>query len=233
MNFKRVLPLMRKLVLFLFFSALLLLYLCVSDSPIVERITKGEVLESIKTFFAFEQSASQEDIPSNRPSDIRGDTQDKNRGLVNNHPAKSASERREKATVEIAEGNAEDSKGDSTENSAESSIEDPHESLEVSAGEGSLNTTLEPVAEAPKRLLDLTLPQLVDDVLDMKMFKYEYKSMLPNLFTPKAVEEEGERTSFGGRILMEEGFEEREDYRLQDIRGSIEGAELTLEVKTN
>lgn len=224
---------MRKLVLFLFFSALLLLYLCVSDSPIVERITKGEVLESIKTFFAFEQSASQEDIPSNRPSDIRGDTQDKNRGLVNNHPAKSASERREKATVEIAEGNAEDSKGDSTENSAESSIEDPHESLEVSAGEGSLNTTLEPVAEAPKRLLDLTLPQLVDDVLDMKIFKYEYKSMLPNLFTPKAVEEEGERTSFGGRILMEEGFEEREDYRLQDIRGSIEGAELTLEVKTN
>ena len=228
---------MRKLVLFLFFSALLLLYLCVSDSPIVERITKGEVLESIKTFFAFEQSASQEDIPSNRPSDrpsdIRGDTQDKNRGLVNNHPAKSASERREKATVEIAEGNAEDSKGDSTENSAESSIEDPHESLEVSAGEGSLNTTLEPVAEAPKRLLDLTLPQLVDDVLDMKIFKYEYKSMLPNLFTPKTVEEEGERTSFGGRILMEEGFEEREEYRLQDIRGSIEGAELTLEVKTN
>ena len=92
MNFKRVLLLMRKLVLFLFFSALFLLYPCVSDSPIVERITKGEVLESIKTFFAFEQSASQEDIPSNRPSD---DTQDKNRGLVNNHPAKSASERRE------------------------------------------------------------------------------------------------------------------------------------------
>lgn len=220
---------MRKLVLFLFFSALLLLYLCVSDSPIVERITKGEVLESIKTFFAFEQSASQEDIPSNRPSDIR----DKNPGLLNNHPAKSASERREKAAVEIAEGNAEDGKGDSTENSAESSIENHHESLEVSAGEGSLNATLEPVAEAPKRLLDLTLPQLVDDVLDMKIFKYEYKSMLPNLFTPKTVEEEGERTSFGGRILMEEGFEEREDYRLQDIRGSIEGAELTLEVKTN
>lgn len=220
---------MRKLVLFLFFSALLLLYPCVSDSPIVERITTGEVLESIKTFFAFEQSASQEDIPSNRPSDIR----DKNPGLLNNHPAKSASERREKAAVEIAEGNAEDGKGDSTENSAESSIEDHHESLEVSAGEGSLNATLEPVAEAPKRLLDLTLPQLVDDVLDMKIFKYEYKSMLPNLFTPKTVEEEGERTSFGGRILMEEGFEEREEYRLQDIRGSIEGAELTLEVKTN
>lgn len=220
---------MRKLVLFLFFSALLLLYLCVSDSPIVERITKGEVLESIKTFFAFEQSASQEDIPSNRPSDIR----DKNPGLLNDHPAKSGSERRKEFTVEIATGNAEDGKGDSTENSAESSIEDHHESLEVSAGEGSLNATLEPVAEAPKRLLDLTLPQLVDDVLDMKIFKYEYKSMLPNLFTPKAVEEEGERTSFGGRILMEEGFEEREDYRLQDIRGSIEGAELTLEVKTN
>ena len=51
-----------------------------------------------------------------------------------------------------------------TENSAESSTEDRHESLEVSADEGSLNATLEPVAEAPKRLLDLTLPQLVDDV---------------------------------------------------------------------
>ena len=222
---------MRKLVLFLFFSALFLLYPCVSDSPIVERITTGEVLKSAKNFFAFEQSASHEDIPSNRPSDIR----DKNPGLLNDHPAKSGSERRKESTVEIATGNAEDSKGDSTENSAENSTEDPHESLEVSAGEGegSLNATLEPVAEAPKRLLDLTLPQLVDDVLDMKIFKYEYKSMLPNLFTPKTVEEEGERTSFGGRILMEEGFEEREDYRLQDIRGSIEGAELTLEVKTN
>lgn len=220
---------MRKLVLFLFFSALLLLYPCVSDSPIVERITTGEVLESIKTFFAFEQSASQEDIPSNRPSDIRGDIQDKNRGLLNDHSAKRGSERRKESTVEIATGNAEGSKGDSTENSTE----DSHESLEVSAGEGSLNATLEPVAETPKRLLDLTLPQLVDDVLDIKIFKYEYKSMLPNLFTPKAVEEEGERTSFGGRILMEEGFEEREEYRLQDIRGSIEGAELTLEVKTN
>ena len=224
---------MRKLVLFLFFSTLLLLYPYVSDSPIAERITTGEVLESVKNFFAFEQSASQEDIPSNRPSnrpsDIRGDIQDKNRGLLNDHSAKSGSERRKESTVEIATGNAEDSKGDSTENSTE----DSHESLEVSAGEGSLNATLEPVAEAPKRLLDLTLPQLVDDVLDIKIFKYEYKSILPNLFTPKTVEEEGERTSFGGRILMEEGFEEREEYRLQDIRGSIEGAELTLEVKTN
>lgn len=216
---------MRKLVLFLFFSALFLLYPCISDSPIVERITTGEVLKSAKNFFAFEQSASHENIPS--------DIQNKNRGLLNDHPAKNASEHREKAAVEIAEGNAEDSQDDSTENSAESSTEDRHESLEVSAGEGSLNATFEPVAEAPKRLLDLTLPQLVDDMLDIKIFKYEYKSMLPNLFTPKTVEEERDRTSFGGRILMEEGFEDREEYRLQDIRGSIEGAELTLEVKTN
>ena len=55
----------------------------------------------------------------------------------------------------------------------------------------------------------------------MKIFKYEYKSMLPNLFTPKVVEEEGERTSFGGRILMEEGFEERKTIAYRIFVGQL------------
>lgn len=230
---------MRKLVIFLFFSALFLLYPCVSDSPIVERISTGEVLESVKSFFAFEQSTSQEGT--------RDEDRNEGSGLLSDHQANSsgkrtyshgesqtaknygAGENLEAFIAEIAEDNAEDGSSDDSGDSTE----DGHDNIELDAEEGNFNATLEPIEEAPKKLLDLTLPQLVDDVLDMKIFKYEYKSMLPNLFTPRGVKEEDERTSFGGRILMEEGFEEREEYRLQDIRGSIEGAELTLEVKTN
>ena len=220
---------MRKLVIFLFFSALFLLYPCVSNSPIVERITTGEVLKSVKNFFALEQPTGQDDTRNEAPS-LPADNQKSSKNKLTDLDVESQTaniygerenENREAPSEEISVGNG------------ENRTTDRQKDFDASAEEGSFNATLEPVLEAPKKLLDLTLPELVDDVLDMKIFKYEYKSMLPNLFTPSVVKEEDERTSFGGRILMEEGFEEREEYRLQDIGGSIEGAELTLEVKTN
>lgn len=195
---------MRKLVLFLFIAALFLLYPCVSDSPIAERISTGEVLERVKSFFAFQQICTQEKT-SDEGTYLNAESQ---------------------AAKNYGAGEAED---ESTENLKSNLAEDE---LDLSADEENHNTILEPTA-APQKNLDLTLPQLVNDEQDMIIFKHENKSILPDLFRPSVVKEEDERTSFGGRILMEEGFEELEEYRLQDIRGSIEGAELTLEVKTN
>lgn len=90
--------------------------------------------------------------------------------------------------------------------------------------------------EEKSRKLDLTLPQLTDDSMVENILQYEYQSMLPDLFTGVKIEEKEEgRMSFGGRVLMDEKFDdiELDQYRLQDIRGSIEGAKITLEVKTN
>lgn len=83
--------------------------------------------------------------------------------------------------------------------------------------------------------LDLTLPETAfDDDADFKL--NDPKSInMPDLFSNSDIKdkETPSTTSFGGRLLMDEGFEELEQYRFQDIKNSIRGAELTFEVKTN
>ena len=89
--------------------------------------------------------------------------------------------------------------------------------------------------EKPQKLLDLSLPQGGNGAIDTNIFNPEYDRTLPDLFAPVVIEEEEDRISFGGRVLMDEKFDdiELEQYRFQNIRGSIEGAEITFEVKTN
>lgn len=83
--------------------------------------------------------------------------------------------------------------------------------------------------------LDLSLPHdTFDEDADFSL-KSDRSLNMPDLFskTPISVKEKEETTSFGGRLLMDENFEELDQYRIQDIRNSIQGAELTFEVKTN
>lgn len=89
--------------------------------------------------------------------------------------------------------------------------------------------------EKPKKLLDLSLPQGFERTIDTNIFNPEYDRTLPDLFAPVVIEEEEDRMSFGGRVLMDEKFDdiELEQYRFQNIRGSIEGVEITFEIKTN
>ena len=200
---------MRKLVLLLFFLILFLLYSACSDCPTVDNITSGKILEDFKGFFDLDSSddANQNTESAKQETSIDENKEGYIRGTENNQSNKITSE----ITDELTDVQSID-----MESLKHGGIDDESE------GES-------------RKLLDLTLPQFVDDVMDMSIFKHEYKSMLPDLFTPVEVEEEESRTSFGGRVLMDEGFEEFnvDELRLQDIRGSIEGAEITLEVKTN
>lgn len=200
---------MRKLVLLLFFLILFLLYSACSDCPTVDNITSGKILEDFKGFFDLDSSddANQNTESAKQETSIDENKEGYIRGTENNQSNKITSEITDELT-DVQSIDMESLKHDGIDDESE--------------GES-------------RKLLDLTLPQFVDDVMDMSIFKHEYKSMLPDLFTPVEVEEEESRTSFGGRVLMDEGFEEFnvDELRLQDIRGSIEGAEITLEVKTN
>jgi len=200
---------MRKLVLLLFFLILFLLYSACSDCPTVDNITSGKILEDFKGFFDLDSSddANQNTESAKQETSIDENKEGDIRGTENNQSNKITSEITDELT-DVQSIDMESLKHDGIDDESE--------------GES-------------RKLLDLTLPQFVDDVMDMSIFKHEYKSMLPDLFTPVEVEEEESRTSFGGRVLMDEGFEEFnvDELRLQDIRGSIEGAEITLEVKTN
>lgn len=203
---------MRKLVLLLFFLILFLLYSTCSDCPTVDNITSGKILDDFKGYF---------DLDSLDGSDQKTE-RDRKAASVNGKSAEIEGDVKATEKKESNKDGLESKDGVSgVESIGAESLS--HDGLEANPEEKS------------QKLLDLTLPQFVDDVMDMSIFKYEYKSMLPDLFTPSEIEEEESRTSFGGRVLMEEGFEELDvdEYRLQDIRGSIEGAEITLEVKTN
>ena len=90
-------------------------------------------------------------------------------------------------------------------------------------------------APADRQLLDLSLPEEAIGDEGSYRFKEHQSLNMPDLFskTVKDDDQDTSTTSFGGRLLMDEGFDELEQYRLQDIKNSIQGAELTFEVKTN
>lgn len=196
---------MRKLVLFLFFLVLFLLYSACSDCPTVDNLSTGKILENFKGYFYSE-------------SDINDDLDSKGESKIKPAVANGTLE----GAVDLQEGSL--SKTDLKKDLEGVALND------FDVGEDQV------LKEKPKKLLDLTLPQLVDEVMDVNIFKSEYKSILPDLFKPVSIEEEEEdRTSFGGRVLMDESFNKMEvdELRIEDLRGSIEGAELTFEVKTN
>lgn len=208
---------MRKLVLFLFFLVLFLLYSACSDCPTVDNLSTGKILENFKGYF-YSESDINDDLDSKGESKIKPAVANGTLEGAVNVPSKKESGK----AVDLQEGSL--SKTDLKKDLEGVALND------FDVGEDQV------LKEKPKKLLDLTLPQLVDEVMDVNIFKYEYKSILPDLFKPVSIEEEEEdRTSFGGRVLMDESFNKMEvdELRIEDLRGSIEGAELTFEVKTN
>lgn len=120
------------------------------------------------------------------------------------------------------------------------------ESLPVEATDAIEKTVLTPapapasepaaeIEEGAKVVLDLTIPE----------FKYEgtmgidkgQKLNFPDLFSAKAKKpysKESPSSSFGGRLLMDDAeLESMEEYRLNDVREAVRGAEVSLEFKTN
>lgn len=90
-------------------------------------------------------------------------------------------------------------------------------------------------APAERQLLDLSLPEeAIGDEGNYRLKEHQSLNM-PDLFskTVKKDDQDASTTSFGGRLLMDESFDDLEQYRLQDIENAILGAELTFEVKTN
>lgn len=203
---------MRKIVFFSSVLVLFLLYSACSDCPTLDNLSTGKILENFKGYFYSE-------------SDINDDLDSKGESKIN--PA-IATDTLEGAVNVQSKKESGLSKADLKKDVEGARFENV-ELNDFKLGEDQV------LEEKPKKLLDLTLPQLVDEVMDMNIFKYEYNSILPDLFTPVKVEKNEPRTSFGGRVLMDDKFEntELDEYRLDDIRGSIEGAELTFEVKTN
>jgi hypothetical protein len=107
----------------------------------------------------------------------------------------------------------------------------PEESKDLPSKVVSPENSPTAIKEAPA--LDLTLPEeIVGDESNYQLKEHQSLSM-PDLFSKTVKDEDASTTSFGGRLLMDEGFDELEQYRLQDIKNSIQGAELTFEVKTN
>lgn len=205
---------MRKLVLLLVCLVLFLFYSAYSDCPTVDNITSGKILEDFKNYF---NSDSKEDSAQNASD------QERSGSLLAGEELKAAEKN----------SDAEISLNRSTFNASLTTTE---QSVENSDYDAAMDDSVGNVEDKPRKFLDLTLPQLVDEVMDVNIFKSEYKSILPDLFKPVSIEEEEEdRTSFGGRVLMDESFNKMEvdELRIEDLRGSIEGAELTFEVKTN
>ena len=209
---------MRKLVLLFVSLVLFLLYSAYSDCPTVDSNTH-KVVEDIKNYFNSGPEESTQQGAADQQSD----------GLYEDNDSLAVVKERDTAEKSI---NAQLELDHSTLNN---SLMDTEQDAKDNTNDSTENSSGEDTGEMPHKFLDLTLPQLIDEVMDAKVFQYEYKSILPDLFTPVEVERKEPRTSFGGRVLMDETFDEFkvDELRLQDIRGSIEGAELTFEVKTN
>lgn len=228
---------MRKLVLLLVCLILFLFYSAYSDCPTVDNLTSGKVLEDFKNYFSSDSNKNTKNERDDN-SGVGNVSQQRSRSVFVSNGAVAlendikAVDRINRAAFEVHNVDDEQSTEELSANNVEQDLES---GLEESQDEPIVGAEDENSEQASQKILDLTLPQFVDEVMDMKIFKYEYKSILPDLFRPVKVEEEESRTSFGGRVLMDEEFDdiELDQYRLQDIRGAIEGAEITLEVKTN
>lgn len=197
---------MRKFVLLLLFLVLFLFYSTYSDCPTVDNFSPNKMLDNFKGYF-HAPSNTINDLDFDGDSDFNGDF-DPNVKV-------------ESKAILLDEG-------------LEGAVIMQNKKASKEAVSDELRADLV-FEEKPKKLLDLSLPQRVNEALDINILNSDYESMLPDLFAPVVIEEEEDRMSFGGRVLMDEKFDdiELEQYRFQNIRGSIEGAEITLEVKTN
>jgi hypothetical protein len=84
-------------------------------------------------------------------------------------------------------------------------------------------------------ILDLTMPEIKHEGT-MEVDKGQ-KINFPDMFSTQAnkpYSKEAPSSSFGGRILMDDAeLESMEQYRLNDVREAVRGAEISLEFKTN
>jgi hypothetical protein len=91
------------------------------------------------------------------------------------------------------------------------------------------------IIEEPKVVLDLTMPKIKHEGT-MEIDKGQ-KINFPDLFSVQAKKpysKEAPSRSFGGRILMDDAeLESLEQYRLNNVREAVRGAEVSLEFKTN
>jgi hypothetical protein len=91
------------------------------------------------------------------------------------------------------------------------------------------------IIEEFKIVLDLTMPEIKHEGT-MAIDKGQ-KINFPDLFSAQAKKpysKEAPSSSFGGRILMDDTeLESMEQYRLNNVREAVLGAEVSLEFKTN
>ncbi|MFT6113290.1 MAG: hypothetical protein ACI9MS_003351 [Glaciecola sp.] len=93
----------------------------------------------------------------------------------------------------------------------------------------------EAVIEESTIILDLTIPEIKHEGT-MEIDKGQ-KINFPDMFSThakKPYSKEAPSSSFSGRILMDDAeLESMEQYRLNDVREAVRGAEVSLEFKTN
>jgi hypothetical protein len=96
-------------------------------------------------------------------------------------------------------------------------------------------TRSDAIIEEPKVVLDLTMPEIKHEGT-MAIDKGQ-KINFPDLFSAQAKKpysKEAPSSSFGGRILMDDAeLESMEQYRINNVREAVRGAEVSLEFKTN
>ena len=153
--------------------------------------------------------------------------------------------RGDELTVEVNDKNTNNESADGNMNTEAAEQEQQLPGSKTSALEGAATDEEAPnSAQAPStdgnpdshanRPLNLSLPKgLFDDDTEF-VLKEDRGIKMKNLFSaPTKAPSDDSTTSFGGRILMDDNFQQLEEYRINDVRDSIEGAELTFEVKTN
>jgi hypothetical protein len=93
----------------------------------------------------------------------------------------------------------------------------------------------EAIIEEAKIVLDLSMPEIKHEGT-MELDKGQ-KIDFPDLFSEqakKSYSKEAPSRSFGGRILMDDAeLESMEQYRINNVREAVRGAEISLEFKTN
>lgn len=200
---------MPKLVWLLLVIALLSFCPSEKDYPLIDLVTTNQVLEDVKRLIGsnqHEEMSHADEGQAEQPS--MAAMFDKATAVFRNRDANSGTNNDPQAE----------------ENLPQDSHQSTHQSTDDEPVTDVVDTVLKDDDSELNATLNLTIPDLADDGAH-KRFNIEYRNTLPDLFTLPESKKKSERTSFGGRLLLDE---QNPNYTMD----AVLGAELSLELKT-
>lgn len=88
--------------------------------------------------------------------------------------------------------------------------------------------------EGADSVLDLSLPKdLFNDEAEPLLESNNAFNFIDLFSEENQTTKDESKPSFGARVIMDDNFDKMDKYRFNEVRDSIEGAEFTLELKTN